>query len=226
MNGTSGYRRIVAATMFAFGLVAQSNAAIITYTDRTAFGAATSGVTTIDFEAQNTAGSFTFYGSGLNVAGVQFSAPLSSYLYVADPAAVNTAYQWGSGASLLFGSTNEGGNLVIQLGAGVFSFGFDYMAQADQAPDATGGLIYNIDVDGNAYSGTTANRPNREFFGITSDTAISQITLTMTNTNTFRALPIIDNVSFGNVASTVPEPGVLVLLGLGLAGLAAARRHR
>lgn len=201
----------------------------MTYNDRGAFASAAGSLTNIDFEAQATApNSFAYYGfgPGLSVSGVNFSAPLSSYLYVAASNAVVTAYEWGSGASLLFGSTNEGGNLVISLAPNTFSFGFDLMAQADQAPDSTGGLIYDIDIDGIDYNATTSARPTRSFFGITSDTAMSTVTLTMTNTNTFRALPIIDNVSFGNTRNSVPEPGSLLLAGLALLALATARARR
>lgn len=219
----------IAAAVLALFAIGSAHAATVTYNNRAAFTAASGSLTNIDFEAQDTTpGGFTYYGSsGLTASGVSFTAPLSSYLFVASPTAVNPAYQWGSGASLLFGSTNEGGNLVIQFGAGVFSFGFDLMAQADAAPDTTGGLIYNISIDGNPYAATTQARPNRAFFGITSDVALSTVTLTMTNTYTFRALPIIDNVSFGGSATAVPEPGSLGLAGLALAlaGLGFKRRR-
>jgi PEP-CTERM motif len=39
-------------------------------------------------------------------------------------------------------------------------------------------------------------------------------------------IPNIDNLEFGTAAASVPEPGTLALLGLGLAGLAAGRRRR
>jgi len=201
--------------------LASAHAAFITYDDRSVFDAATTGMTNIDFEAQQLIGGFNPFGFGLSISGVNFSAPLSHYLYVADDL-VGPSYQWGSGASLLFGSTNENGNLVITLPGGVFSFGFDLMAESDNVPNSTGGLLYNINIDGSPFNSTTLARPDRAFFGLTSDTALSTVTLTMTNTHADRVLPIIDNVAFGGIAA-VPEPGTLALLGLALAGVGFSR---
>jgi len=39
-------------------------------------------------------------------------------------------------------------------------------------------------------------------------------------------IPNIDNLEFGTAAASVPEPGTLALLGLGLAGLVGARRRK
>ena len=125
-------RRIAFAAVIAALLATPRPAqgATITYTDVESFSAATTGITTIDFEAQNTSGGFTYWlGAGLNIGGVQPSAPSSAYLWVVDEN-VAAAYQWGSGASLLFGPTNESdGDVVIQFGTGVFAFGFDLIAE-------------------------------------------------------------------------------------------------
>lgn len=207
---------------------AAASAAVVTYNDRATFTSAASNLSNIDFEAQATVpNSFTFYGAtGLTLSGVHFSAPLSSYLFVAAANAAGNSYQWGSGASLLFGSTNEGGNLVITLAPGTFSFGFDLMAEADNAPDGTGGLNYDINVDGDLYSAVTAGRPFRNFFGLISDTSINSVTLTMTNIYTYRSLPIIDNVSVGGRSTNVPAPSSMVIAALALFGLAAMRARR
>lgn len=217
-----------ALSVVALASAVTAQAAVTTYNDRNVFNAAVTSQTTLDFEAQNTApGSFTYYGgTGLSLSGVNFTAPLSGYLYVADVNAVNPSYNWGSGASLLYGSVNENGNLVITLPTNTFSFGLDMMAEADGNADATAGQAFDVDVDGTHYGVTTAQRPTRTFFGLSSDTAISSITLTMNNTLfNFRMLPILDNFSFSSQGGNVPEPGTLGLIGLALAGAALARRR-
>jgi hypothetical protein len=210
--------------------VSGAEAAYFTYSDRNAFTAAASGLTNIDFEAQNTdQNGFTNYNLGLNVGGVSFSAPNTTYLYVADDGVVNPAFQWNSGASLLFGSVQESNaNLVISFGTGVFAVGFDLMAQADSNPDGTAGFDFAIEIGNSTFTAQTLTRPNRAFFGVTSETAITSMALRGSNPFSFRALPIIDNVTYGGVAQAVPEPGSLALTGLALAmaGVVAARRQR
>lgn len=213
--------RVLASLAFLLSALPAS-ASFINYSTRATFDAAAGITQTIDFQAQDTAKFFTPYRGGLTIDGVQFSAPLiSHYLYVAD--GNNPPYQYNSGASLLFSSTNEGGNLVINLPVNTFKFGFDLMVESDNAATSTAGQVFNINIDGSAFSQSVLQIPNRAFFGVTSTTSISQITLTMTDTRQSRMLPIIDNVSF---TAAVPEPTSITLLGLGLAGLLVSRRKQ
>lgn len=198
------------------------------YLDRSAFNAAIAPQTTIDFQAQDTSsGGFTPYGSGLTVSGVTFKDPATGYLYVADSSAVSPSYDWGSGASLLFGPASEGGDLVITLPSNTFSFGVDFMAEADGHADETAGEMFTFMVNGVSYSESSLKRPGRAFFGLSSDTAITSIIISMPATSLpFRVLPIIDNFSFSSATgNTVPEPGELGLVGVALLGLAWARRR-
>jgi hypothetical protein len=204
----------------------QAGATLISYSSRAVFDVATSGTTNIDFEAQNTAPPFTYYGGGLAISGVSFTNPGNSYLYVADVGAVPPGYNWGSGANLLFGSNAEGSRFHIALPAGTTAFGFDFMTEDDSNTNTGDIGSYTFVVDGaSTFSGTSLTRPNRAFFGVVSDIPISAVDVNLLSAvGGSRPLGVIDNFEFGTAAA-VPEPASLMLLGTGLLGLVARRRR-
>ena len=64
------------------------------------------------------------------------------------------------------------------------------------------------------------------FWGITSDQQIKSIHFGLINgQSTTSGYLEIDNLTIGQVAASVPEPGNLALLGIGLLGLALSRRR-
>lgn len=213
------------ALLLVVAICAPAIAVPTAYSDRPTFLAAVQSTQTITFEAENlTPSGFTYYGGGLTSSGVLFTGPAFNYLYVADGNAVSPAYDWGSGASLLFGSTNESGQLEIDLPSGTSAVGLDFMVQADELPQTGVAAPFTFTVNGtDVFNGVSLLRPNRAFFGVTSDVDITNITITMTNPAPVRALPIIDNVTF---EIPVPEPSSFVLLGLGFIGMMLAGRRR
>jgi hypothetical protein len=110
----------------------------------------------------------------------------------------------------------------VALPGGITAFGADVMTTN---PDArplqitlSNGLIFNL---------TPPFRPDRGFFGFTSDVPIASIRFTPTGAPT-AGIPLMDNASFGQAlgGTPVPEPATLVLLGTGILGIVARRRKR
>lgn len=73
-------------------------------------------------------------------------------------------------------------------------------------------------------TGTTLGSPaGSQFFGFTTTGVVSSITFTTTNSASSRDIWGIDDIL---IQATIPEPGTVGLVGLGLIGLAFLRRRR
>jgi len=205
-------KRLAAATLAAVALMAAGTAhatVLNVYTDPALWQAATTSYSLIDFEGiLNTTGTVQAYStsSGLTLGGVQFVGVRQVGNY--ELLLINPATGWGSNfnsGSLLRGPANFADpfeqSLLINLPAGVTAFGLDLMSQDPSA------LSFKIVLStGEQYTNVaTQSNPTRTFFGLTADTAISQISLILEG-NVVDSYALIDNFRYGATYIAPPPP--------------------
>ena len=110
--------------------------------------------------------------------------------------------------------------IQIVLPAGVTAFGLDLFTVSPNSES------FQITVAGTNYTVPTDARPTEQFWGVTSDTAISTINLTLLGTAyNGSTYALLDNFSFGTAdLSQAPEAGTFLLIGSGLIGIAGLRK--
>ena len=188
----------------------------IVFTSRAAFTAATTGLTTIDFEGIASPNSVANFSSPLTIAGATFSGSPTGAVSVLDSGFFAPLFQFNSGASLAGFAFVE-----VALPPGTTAIGTDLMSTNPT------GLPFQVTLsNGETFLVNTPMRPERGFFGITSDVAITSIRfVTVPGPGQSAGIPLVDNFSYGQAAA-VPEPATMVLLGTGLAGIAVRVRKR
>jgi hypothetical protein len=228
-------------TVLALSVAAQG-AEITIFDTRAAFTAATSNLSTINFEGitatnaavnfQNPAGLNTsgvnFFTSGTGPFGPGFVTVYGAALAGMQSATLNT----GTGAILSYGPPNQPGTALLNavLPAGTTAVGTDFWAQQPFA--STVEVTVNAsDATSRTVNVNTVNRPTSSFIGFTSDVALTSLLL---RPAAGQVGLVVDNFSVGQTLTlppdvpppTVPEPITGVLLGAGLAGIAAVKKRR
>lgn len=213
---------------------ALTHAGIVTFTDFASFQAAAGATTTTDFEGLAPAGGTAYFGgTGLLIGGVNINTSDQQLFAVS----ATFLCQGVVGAcSLGTGDMIEGADLsprssasttTFALGANTFVFGLNFRAY-DQQPglptNADG--TFDVSVDGGApFSITSAAISN--FIGIVSTTPLTSVSFTPTGNIPNQASNAeffhFDNMSVGAGIAT-PEPGSVLLIGLGLLALCQFRR--
>ncbi len=203
------------AALAALGLLSFASAAdaqITTYSTATAFAAATTGITSFNFNGYGESGFYKDYSStGLTVQGVKFTVPINTYLYVQDPT-YNGSRPFGNDFYLEQQNT---GPVNVALPAGTTAFGANFSgAVADNA---------KVTINGTPYTFAEPGSKSNTFFGFTSTTPITSLTYTSNGFGTS-----IDNVRFGSIGvAATPEPGsIALLIGMGVTGAGVLRRRR
>ena len=214
----------------ALTIVPAGAATITTYTDPASWQNASNILQTVAFEGLAPANGATAYtgATGLTTGGVEFigySSSGSSWIQVIDTN-FSVYYNFGSNDALMQTmdrptNTSPLPDMHVVLPAGVTAFGMDLFTVSPSA------LNFTVTVAGTPFTVPTNARPTEAFWGVTSDTAIASVDLTLQGTTSNGgSVALIDNFQYGSAQnmSQAPEATTFLLIGSGLIGIAILKK--
>jgi hypothetical protein len=188
-------------------------AAIITYTDASLWNAAVTTTGGDNYNSYNwsspVSGGTVALGTTITLSGVTYSIPATNgaQIFGVAPIFTGDAVFLQSSNYLEWQQNANPAVLSITLPASVDAVGFNF--------GDFYGLAHPFTITlGNGESFTSSSNLNSfAFFGVVSDTNFSSFTISAD------VFPAIDNLSFGNGVSAVPEPSTWAMMILGFAGI-------
>ena len=198
------FRHYISVAALTAGLLASASAtaALIQFTSRAAFDAATTG----QIIEPNIAPENSYIPLGfVTYNGITYPG----YAYMIDPGYEPDLYEYGTGPVLLLA------NDTSLSFSPVTAFAADFASLGDFGTDVT------ITINGETQVLTMSPRQELTFYGFISSSPFSSVSL-----STDAELLILDNVTRANAIAAIPEPASFALFGLALAGLACTRRRR
>jgi hypothetical protein len=181
-----------------------ASAATTYYTNKASFNAAISGLSFESFEGQYSEGALlTFPGFTVEeTGGINY---ITNYLSNAYFNSVT------DGSNAIWYDDNDNSISTFAFNSSIKAFGVDITLAETQSLTVGGGLNYY-------FSSITANTP--QFFGAISDNNFSQVTFAAGGGPEVG----FDALYYGSGTTSVPEPTTLLLVGLGLMGVASMRK--
>ncbi|MDQ6701061.1 MAG: PEP-CTERM sorting domain-containing protein [Acidobacteriota bacterium] len=210
-------------------ITGSASGGIVTFNDRAAFTAATSGLTTIDFgtAAPPPVGFVTTYPSGLTLSGATFSNTVAGFsTSTVSRSYCCPTYARGFDQLATTNPTNStgasvSGGINVALPSGATAFGLDLFTVVVGNTFGTNQDKVDVTLGGQTFVVATPAAPATIFAGFVSTTPLSSVTIVPELTGAVQPQLDIGNVSFnrGSPAS-VPEPGTIGLTAGALLALA------
>jgi hypothetical protein len=193
-------------------VVSQASATLVTYTDQATFAAASSNLTTVDYENLVPSGAWDSVPLPYTNGGVTLDGNLADPNRVAFR--INNTWGFTSGVVCVFDSTHATPTLSVPTG-GTKALGVD-LVYADVETSGYSGFFTLSDGSTQPFALTlpaSVGKNVNAFIGLTSSsTPITSVTINPES---------VGGTWIGGVSYQTPEPGTVVLLATGVIGLLA-----